>query len=174
MKDRFFDPVLLKFSLGLLGFAFFLSLFVGFFSGASLYTVFLRAVISAVLMGLMGASVYFVITAFIPEMNELWQTLFQNSYSNSNTSIDTDVAEDLSATKDSSLGDAKHFVKNSFDESLQQDLSYKPELSDEAIKQNKKNRKVADDEILVEGVAIKNDKGVMAEAVRQVLDQDSD
>lgn len=168
MKDRLLDPILLKFSLGLLSFTFFLSLFAGIFSGASVTTILIRAVVSALLMGLMGASIYFILNALVPEIQELWQSLSKNS-----SQENDNFGDNQFDSHNNKAGKNAKDVDDDFSD-VDKKTFYSEEPSEATIKHNKKNKAVADDEILVEGVAIKNDTGVMAQAVSQVLDQDNE
>lgn len=143
-------------------FGFFLSLSFGFFSGASILTIFLRALFSGLTMLALTLVIYFILDITIPEVNQLLQNSQTKNQEETEPSFSDLSSEDL----------ADDMLKENAKEDHFQEDSYTPQITEKVMKESKKNRKVAEDEMLVEGVAIKKDPELMKNAMRQVLDQD--
>lgn len=166
MKNWSIDSKIIKLSVVMFVFGFFLSLSFGFFSGASLWTIFLRALFSGLTMLALALVLYFVLDVTIPEVKELLPNS-QSKKQEEEAGFSDIATEDLRADDLPLDNTSDQDEKNNPPKE-----SYTPQITEKMMKESKKNKKVAEDEILVEGVAIKKDPELMKNAMRQVLDQD--
>lgn len=177
LKNIFTDSLFLKIVLAFSALGFFLSLIAAFFSGVTIFTILLRAFFSSLFTGVLGAIIFFLLESMFPEWRDAFsgyssqnskQAGGQFSAANQETFV-PDFDEPESKNKSAYVGEDLQTDKNI----NKDDFSSQHFPKREVIQAAKKNKQVAEDEILVEGVPIKNDPAVMSEAVRQVLDQDS-
>ena len=156
------DPMLIKLSVLCAALGMVVSLFSCLLGGAGFPAVLYRPFLYAVLMGLIGAIVFYFIHFTAPEVI--------NEFKGNDAELDDfeggddGLDDSLAFEDDSDSGDYSE-VDTSVDGNV---------LSSGSNTGGKPQRKARPGEIMVEGVPIKNEPKVMAEAIKHLLEQDED
>ncbi|RME92005.1 MAG: hypothetical protein D6767_04065 [Candidatus Hydrogenedentota bacterium] len=144
-----------KFSFFLAGLGYLLSFLVTLIAGAGVFAVIIRPILSALFMGGVGAGIYLLLQKIEPEFLEEFESMPESS----GDELEVDLDEDSEPLEE---GETQENIDTDFP------ASEEP-LPSTKIKPNQTPK---EDEIVVEGVAIKNDPQVMADAIQHVMSQD--
>lgn len=151
------QPLMWKFIFFLAGFSYALSLFLTLLSGSGVVAILVRPILSAAAMGILGAGIYFALSGLVPEFLEELES-GPESEDELEVDLDDNIEEEVSPDSEN--------LSSEPDMGLDDDGT----LPSTRIKPGQQTAK--EGEILVEGVAIKNEPEVMAEAIQHVMSQD--
>jgi len=157
-----------KVSAGMALAGFLISFIFVLFGDLNFFSIIFRPILSALIMGALGFFLYKLIQLFIPEfVAEVDQIL--------EPAPTEDLLEDIPMpeeyTDESEVDGTSDFEEGSEDD--MGDIV----INEEDIARKKKDlvkKKGKEDEIVVQGIPIKKDPGLMAQAVQHVLDTDDD
>lgn len=138
-------------------------------AGVGVMLLLLRLFLFSFLMALLGAGIYFVFQSLVPTVNN---SLRGEDELSSGDELG-DEGEDFSVGEDVPLGNGESFSEppSDYGDLDGMDMSAQRTKNQKAAR---RNREAKEGEIMVEGVNIKNDPAVMADAVRDMLDRDDD
>lgn len=170
--------------LGVLGF--FVSLILVLVAGGGLFALLTRPLASAIIMSLFWTMAYFIVKKFVPDFaNAMRESFFPNSSdgqeagNNEENNPDDDFNFQVNDQDSPATGGEKKTEAKEGTEKVSEDIQLSApeggESSKKADKKVKKKRQAAGgDEILVQGVPIKKDPELMAQAIQHVLDTDKE
>ncbi len=163
------DKALIKMVSALAAVGFIISLMASLIAGVSFLTLFFRAILFTVLMGALGAVIFFVFSSFIPEINE---TLRGDSSFPEDPEYSPEGEDGTTEPPDYEPLPPDETADMNRSES---DLSGMDSGSKEAnYSATRKKQEAKEGHIMVEGYSIKNEPAVMADAIRHLLEQDKD
>jgi len=167
------DKALIKIASALAAVGFIISLMASIIVGVSFISLLLRAFLFAVLMGALGAVIFFVFSIFIPEINETLRG--EASPFSEDPEFSADEEEGTAEPSDYEPSDHEPLPPEETADSLEINLSEMdsgPKVSNYSAARKKQVAK--EGHIMVEGYSIKNEPAVMADAIRHLLDQEKD
>ncbi|MCB1202030.1 MAG: hypothetical protein KDK41_15375 [Leptospiraceae bacterium] len=158
-----FSPAAIKLATALAVVGAIVALLASLFAGANWVAWLYRPVLAAVFMGILGFAIHFILKSTAPEIVEV----FSENPPVQEEGSTTDNAE-TENTEETNLSESE-FKDTSYDDS---DAMLRS--SSQTPRRANKDVVAGDGEIVVEGVKLKNEPKVMAEAIKHLMDQDDD
>lgn len=176
MLDDLQNPLFLKWTGVSSGFGAVLSFLVALISGAGFPAILYRPFLYGIIMGVVAAGSFFVIKLLIPELfDQLNEERPDDTTEKPETETDDSDQSSKDDTLEDSLGEEKSNEKEKTGESSL--IDEKLELGNYGAQQSvpekkKKEDKVTEDEVIVQGVSLKNEPKLMADAIRDLIERD--
>ena len=171
MSEKFkidIDPLLVRFAIALAALGALVSFLSSLIAGAGFVGILLQPVIMALVMAAIGSGIYYLVSHLYPEMVAQVRSIFLPMGGEAEMS---DGLDDLAINDD-----IESFTSEGNEESISETDLAASDGSVLATPGSKSSRAsfAKEGEILVEGVPIKNEPKLMAEAIQHLLDQDED
>lgn len=178
MLDDLQNPLFIKWTGISAAFGALLSFIISLIAGAGFPALLYRPFLYGFIMGVVAAVSYFIIKLFIPEiisefLDENYEDaeldISKESENLSNHDSELDLTKDKN--KDSDNIKSKTNESSLIDENLDLGTQSSSNAPSARVKP-KKEDKVTDEEVIVQGVTLKNEPQLMAEAIRDLMERD--
>lgn len=171
MKN-FLDPAMLRISASLAALGAVIALLAALIGGGSPVEILYRPFLYGFIMSLLGVAVYFILSLFVPEVLKEMRAEepVENGSEEPEYSGNEEQEPETEMPADGTLPD----MTAEDAQSALGDDELKTKSSAAAKSARNAKRAPKEGEIDVEGVAIKNEPEVMAEAIKHLMDQDED
>ena len=136
-----------------------------FLGGVDFPDFIIKPIVSAIIMAILGAGIYFLLEWQVPILFEMEN---EDLDKGEGLTESEDITEEIQNTEDNSLYKTDQDLKDPGWE-YQSDINEKLSLKEAKPPQNTSAR---EGEIVVEGVTFKNKPKIMAETIKTLLDQD--
>ena len=163
------NPIANKIVPFIAGIGFLISLIVSIVSQAGIFSIIIRPIVSATVMAFLVYITFFIISFVSPDFTKELEEM------NSETSKSDESLEDVDSTEASNMNDQENIEKS--DALKNEENSHSTDFDDGILGPTDrtvkgKNISKKEGELLVEGVAIKNEPKLMAETIKDLLAKD--
>lgn len=163
-----FSPAAIRLASILAGMGAIVALFAAFLGGASWVTWLYRPLIAAFFMGLLGIGIHLLLNTVSPEIVKA----FNDEENNAGENPDDMPSENIHL--ENAPADSLESGSEAANTEASDDAIFRNDTGSGMQQKSKKNVVAGQGEIVVEGVKLKNEPKVMAEAIKHLMDQDED